>query len=154
MRIRHALLACSIGLLIAVSVLAACGTEPGAAPREAVGRVALLSTETGVTVVDAGTTRTRWSEAGAVSGLDGSAVFARGAGTLGSGPEGSELIERAADEVIVISEHADQRAKFSLEELRRRGSHQVQVTITPHAGARADAAYLTVPGYRALIAML
>ena len=71
---------------------------------------------------------------------------------FGESPDGNVFIERAGDEVIVISEHADQRAQFSLEELRRVGSANVRVTVTPGAGDRADAAYLDVPGYRALIA--
>lgn len=73
---------------------------------------------------------------------------------FGESPDGNVLIERAGDEVIVISEHADQRATFSLDELRRVGSTNVRVTVTPGAGDRADAAYLDVPGYRALIATL
>ena len=73
---------------------------------------------------------------------------------FGESPDGNVLIERAGDEVKVISEHADQRAQFSLEELQRVGSSNVRVTVTPGAGDRADAAYLDVPGYRALIATL
>lgn len=318
-----------LALAIAASLFTACGGQrvPVASRTSlgaAVGRIALLSTETGITAVAAGTTRTQWSEDGAVSALDGSAVFARGAGTLirldprtgdevgsfpidaalnpivvapdgrwvaltdrspyepvdpaaasttiavvdgisgaprarftlpgnvepeafsidgtqlvvldhhavsyrvqllsltsgdrydtldedktpigdmtghrvrgvlsedrtllatlyqnpgnaeepafvhvlnlsgfaycvdlpaafGESPDGNVLIERAGDEVIVISERADQRAQFSLDELQRVGSHNVRVTVTPGAGDRADAAYLDVPGYRALIATL
>ncbi len=73
---------------------------------------------------------------------------------FGESPDGDVLIERAGDEVIVISEHADQRATFSLDELRRVGSTDVRVNVTEGAGDRADAAYLDVPGYRALIATL
>jgi hypothetical protein len=73
---------------------------------------------------------------------------------FGESPDGNVLIERAGDEVIVILEHADQRAQFSLEELQRVGTASVRVTVTPGAGDRADAAHLDVPGYRALIATL
>ena len=73
---------------------------------------------------------------------------------FGSGADGTELIERAGDTVAVISEQFDQRAEFSLKDLQNHGSEAVQLTISPHAGPRADATYVTVPGYRALIAVL
>jgi hypothetical protein len=73
---------------------------------------------------------------------------------FGQSDDGDVLIERNGDIVIVISVHADQRAEFSLSELRRVGSTNLRVAITEGAGERADAAYLDVPGFRALIATL
>lgn len=74
---------------------------------------------------------------------------------FGTGPDGNERIERTPDDAIVVtSEHPAVRARFDLAELRERGSKQVQVAVTPFAGPRADAAYLSIAGYRALIAVL
>ena len=73
---------------------------------------------------------------------------------FGESPDGNVLIERAGDDITVISEHADQRAQFSLAELRENGTRGLHVTVTPGAGERADAAYVDFPGYRALIATL
>jgi hypothetical protein len=73
---------------------------------------------------------------------------------FGQSADGDVLIERAAEDVIVISEHADQRAQFSLRELRDRGSRGLHLDVTSGAGERADAAYVDLPGYRGLIAIL
>src|SRR4051812_22180479 len=71
---------------------------------------------------------------------------------FGTGPDGSVVIERHGDDVVVIAEHADQRATFSLLELVDGGSARLMVTVTPDAGVRTDEAYRTVPGFRSLVA--
>jgi hypothetical protein len=73
---------------------------------------------------------------------------------FGSGANGSVVVERHGDEVVVVSEHADQRATFSLTELAANGSSHLDVVVTPGAGVRADAAYRTVPGFRSLVAVI
>lgn len=75
-------------------------------------------------------------------------------GEFGDGPPGSVAIERHGDEVVVVSEHADRRATFSLADLVVRGSNGVRVTVTTGAGERADAPYRTVSGFRALVAVV
>src|SRR4051794_23369747 len=90
MRNGRVLPVCSLTLTVVLgaSLLAACGVERGAATTAKltappVDKVAVLSTDAGLTGVDAGTTNELWSENGAVSALDGSAVFStRGAGNL------------------------------------------------------------------------
>jgi hypothetical protein len=73
---------------------------------------------------------------------------------FGSGPDGSVVIERHGDEVVVVSEHADQRATFSLAELDANGSAGVRVDVASGAGSRADGAYRSVPGFRSLVAVI
>jgi hypothetical protein len=72
---------------------------------------------------------------------------------FGSGPDGSVVIERHGDDIVVISEHADRRARFSLRALQSWGTAQLEVEVTPGAGERADAAYRGLPGFRALVAL-
>jgi hypothetical protein len=73
---------------------------------------------------------------------------------FGDGPDGSVVVERHGDEVVVVSEHADQRAAFSLADLVAHGSNAVDVVVTPGAGIRADEAYRSVPGFRSLVAVI
>jgi hypothetical protein len=89
-----------------------------------------------------------------VLNLSGFAYCVNLPAAFGAHPDGDVLIERDGDNVIVISEHADQRAQFSLAELAKVGSTNLRLTVADGAGERADAAYLDVPGYRALIATL
>jgi hypothetical protein len=70
---------------------------------------------------------------------------------FGSGPDGSVAIERHGDDVVVIAEHTDQRARFSIGELVREGLAQLAVEVTDGAGVRADAPYRELPGFRALV---
>jgi hypothetical protein len=73
---------------------------------------------------------------------------------FGNGPDGSIVVERHGDDVVIVSEHADQRATFSLTDLVASGSNNVNVKVTPGAGIRADAAYRAVPGFRSLVAVI
>jgi hypothetical protein len=73
---------------------------------------------------------------------------------FGRGPDGSVVVERRGDDVIVISEPTDQRATFSFSDLIAKGSNHVEVKVTPGAGIRADDAYRTVPGFRSLVAVI
>lgn len=73
---------------------------------------------------------------------------------FGGGPDGSVVVERHGDEIVVVSEHADQRATFSLADLVANGSNDVDVVVTPGTGIRADEAYRSVPGFRSLVAVI
>lgn len=73
---------------------------------------------------------------------------------FGRGPDGSLAIERHGDDVVVIGEAADRRARFSLSALQSLGAAQLDVEVTAGAGPRADAPYRSVPGFRGLVAVI
>ncbi len=72
---------------------------------------------------------------------------------FGDGPDGSVVIERHGDDVVVVSDHANQRARFSLTDLVNDGARALTVDVTPGAGVREDAPYRDVPGFRSLVAV-
>jgi hypothetical protein len=74
--------------------------------------------------------------------------------TFGTGPDGSVVIERHGDDIVVISEHADQRARFSLADLVANGSSGVHVDVSAGVGTRLDEAYRGLPGFRSLVAVI
>jgi hypothetical protein len=72
---------------------------------------------------------------------------------FGQGPDGSVVIERHGDDAVVISDHANQRARFSFSDLVNFGSSGTAVAVTPGAGVREDAPYREIPDFRSLVAI-